>query len=93
MSDLISLLALPESSKAFTAYRSTVVDVDAPSAYHPRKTPRLDTDSDSGSASRARDRPKGKNPDRTGPIKIQVHDFPGTSLPSIFSVRGLLAEY
>ncbi|KAJ8589085.1 Cullin-domain-containing protein [Rhizopogon salebrosus TDB-379] len=77
MSDLISLLALPESSKAFTAYRSTVVDVDAPSAYHPRKTPRLDTDSDSGSASRARDRPKGKNPDRTGPIKIQVHDFPG----------------
>lgn len=84
MTDLISLLTLPDSSKAFTAYRSTAVDLVAQSSYNPRKTPRLDADSDSGSASRSRDRLKGKTPDRTGPIKIQVHDFAGNfSLSSL----------
>jgi len=79
MTDLISLLTFPETSKAFSAYRSTVVDHVAQSSYHPRKTPRLDADSDSGSASRSRDRLKGKNPERTGPINVQVHDFAGPS--------------
>jgi cullin-4 len=75
MTDVISLLTFPDTSKAFTAYRSTVVDVDDRSASHPRKTPRLDADSDSASASRSRD--KGKNVDRGGPVKIQVHGFTG----------------
>ncbi|KAG2753458.1 Cullin-domain-containing protein [Suillus brevipes Sb2] len=75
MTDVISLLTFPETSKAFTAYRSTVVDVDDRSASHPRKTPRLDADSDSGSASRSRDSVKGKNVDRGGPLRIQVHGF------------------
>ncbi|KAG0701950.1 Cullin family-domain-containing protein [Suillus ampliporus] len=77
MTDVISLLTFPKTSNAFTAYRSTVVDVDDRSASHPRKTPRLDADSDSGSASRSRDCLKGKNVDRTGPTKIQVHGFAG----------------
>jgi len=75
MTDVISLLTFPDTSKAFTAYRSTVIDVDDRSASHPRKTPRLDADSDSASASRSRD--KGKNVDRGGPVKIQVHGFTG----------------
>ncbi|KAG1741864.1 Cullin family-domain-containing protein [Suillus paluster] len=78
MTDVISLLTFPETSKAFTAYRSTVVDIDDRSASHPRKTPRLDADSDSGSASRSRDYLKGKNVDRAGPTKIQVHGFAGS---------------
>lgn len=82
MTDVISLLTFQETSKAFTAHRSTVVDVDDRSASHPRKTPRLDTDSDSGSASRSRDSFKGKNVDRAGPIKIQVHDFAGGAVGS-----------
>ncbi|KAG1852408.1 Cullin family-domain-containing protein [Suillus subalutaceus] len=77
MTDVISLLTFPDTSKAFTAYRSTVVDVDDRSASHPRKTPRLDADSDSGSASRSRDSAKGKNVDRGGPVSIQVHGFAG----------------
>ncbi|KAG2129711.1 Cullin family-domain-containing protein [Suillus bovinus] len=77
MTDVISLLTFPDTSKAFTAYRSTVVDVDN-QASHPRKTPRLDADSDSGSASRARDAVKGKNVDRGGPVRIQVHGFTGS---------------
>lgn len=76
MTDAISLLTFPNTSKAFTAYRSTVVDVDDRSTSHPRKTPRLDADSDSGSASRSRDA-KGKNVDRDGPVRIQVHGFTG----------------
>ncbi|KIK46093.1 hypothetical protein CY34DRAFT_800793 [Suillus luteus UH-Slu-Lm8-n1] len=77
MTDVINLLTFPDTSKAFTAYRSTVVDVDDRSASHPRKTPRLDADSDSGSASRSRDGAKGKNVDRGGPVRIQVHGFTG----------------
>lgn len=77
MTDVISLLTFSDTSKAFTAYRSTVVDVDNQSASHPRKTPRLDADSDSGSASRSRDSVKGKNVDRGGPVRIQVHGFSG----------------
>ncbi|KAG2342628.1 Cullin-domain-containing protein [Suillus weaverae] len=77
MTDVISLLTFPDTSKAFTAYRSTVVDVDDRSASHPRKTPRLDADSDSGSASRSRDGVKGKNVDRDGPVRIQVYGFAG----------------
>ncbi|KAG1814325.1 Cullin family-domain-containing protein [Suillus subaureus] len=77
MTDVISLLTFPDTSKAFTAYRSTVVDVDDRSASHPRKTPRLDADSDSGSASRSRNSVKGKNVDRGGPVRIQVHGFTG----------------
>jgi cullin-4 len=53
MTDVISLLTFPDTSKAFTAYRSTVVDVDD------------------------RSRDKGKNVDRGGPVKIQVHGFTG----------------
>lgn len=78
MTDVINLLTFPDTSKAFTAYRSTVVDVDDRSASHPRKTPRLDADSDSGSASRSRDAAKGKNVDRGGPVRIQVHGFSGS---------------
>ncbi|KAG2097940.1 uncharacterized protein F5147DRAFT_777805 [Suillus discolor] len=76
---LISLVTFSDTSKAFTAYRSTVVDVDNQSASHPRKTPRLDadSDSDSGSASRSRDSVKGENVDRGGPVRIQVHGFAG----------------
>lgn len=77
MTDVISLLTFPDTSKAFTAYRSTVTDVDDRSASHPRKTPRLDADSDSGSASRSRDSVKGKNVDKSVPVRIQVHGFAG----------------
>ncbi|OAX36818.1 Cullin-domain-containing protein [Rhizopogon vinicolor AM-OR11-026] len=97
MTDLINLLTLPESSRAFTAYRSSAVDIDAQSTYNPRKTPRLDTDSDSGSASRSRDRLKGKNPDRTGPIKIQVHGFQGgivgSALTKVYDRSFVLLRY
>ncbi|KAG1746967.1 Cullin family-domain-containing protein [Suillus lakei] len=82
MTDVISLLTFPDTSKAFTAYRSTVVDVDDRSASHPRKTPRLDADSDSGSASRSRDGVKGKNVNRAGPVRIQVHGFTGGAVGS-----------
>ncbi|KAG1730715.1 uncharacterized protein EDB91DRAFT_750937 [Suillus paluster] len=85
MTDVISLLTFPETSKAFTAYRSTVVDIDDRSASHPHKTPRLDADSDSASASRSRDYLKGKNVNRAGPTKIQVHGFAGGAVGSALS--------
>ncbi|KAH7925704.1 Cullin-4B [Leucogyrophana mollusca] len=79
MTDILSLLTLPrtQTSKGFTALRSTVVDaIDEGSASHPRKTPRLDADSDSGSASRSRDRAQ---PNKTGPIRIQLIHFAARS--------------
>ncbi|KAH7907189.1 Cullin-4B [Hygrophoropsis aurantiaca] len=70
MTDALSLLTLPQTSKGFTALRPTIIDtIDEGSASHPRKTPRLDADSDSGSASRSRDRAQ---PSNNGPIRMQV---------------------
>ncbi|KAG1724715.1 uncharacterized protein EDB91DRAFT_122878 [Suillus paluster] len=63
MTDVISLLTFPETSKAFTAYRSTVVDID----------------------DRSRDYLKGKNVNRAGPTKIQVHGFAGGAVGSALS--------
>ncbi|KAF9229789.1 Cullin-domain-containing protein [Gyrodon lividus] len=83
MTDIFKLLTLPKTSKGFTAHHSTVVDYtphhDERSGSHPHKTPRLDSDSDSGSAYRYRDRPKGKAVERSGPLRIQVHNLTPTA--------------
>ncbi|KAF9242330.1 Cullin family-domain-containing protein [Melanogaster broomeanus] len=79
MTEIFKLLTLPNTSKGFTAYRSTVVEYTADdhgsSRSHPHKTPRLDSDSDPGSAYRSRCQVKGKAVERTGPLEIQVLNF------------------
>ncbi|KAG5641762.1 hypothetical protein DXG03_004274 [Asterophora parasitica] len=67
MTDVFTLLTLPNTSNAFTSLRSTTTEtLDYGSASPRRKTARLDTDSDAASASRSnRTRPQG-------PIKIRI---------------------
>ncbi|KII86249.1 hypothetical protein PLICRDRAFT_55976 [Plicaturopsis crispa FD-325 SS-3] len=79
MTDIISLLTLPQTSKGFTALRSTVVDngTDHRSESPPRKTPRLSADSDSTS-SRSR---KQKNNEKRGPITIHIDGEPVKRAP------------
>ncbi|KAG9310285.1 Cullin-4B [Chiua virens] len=89
MTEILSrLLSAPTTSKAFTAYRPSViehaVDHHERSGSHPHKTPRLDRDSDSGSACRSRDI-TGKAPERSGPIRIQVQILTQKAPPKVTS--------
>ncbi|KAH9947362.1 Cullin-domain-containing protein [Amylocystis lapponica] len=78
MSDVFTLLSLPETSKAFTSLSSTVITVaETVSASPPRKTRRLDSDLDSASASRSR---RVDNKD-SGTIRIKVAGIPLKSSP------------
>lgn len=75
MTDVITLLDLPVTSKGFTALRPGVIEtvVDG-SASPPHKAARLEGDSDSGSASRSRARAQERS---EGPIKLQISGDPG----------------
>jgi len=71
---VITLLDLPQTSKAFTSLRETAAQVlNDGSASPPRKIARLDGDSDSSSASRSRSQAKG------GVITLQITGEPGQS--------------
>ena len=77
MADVITLLDLPQTSKAFTSLRATMAHVAKDgSASPPRKAARLDGDSDSGSASRSRSRAKQQKGDL---ITLQIIGEPGMS--------------
>jgi cullin-4 len=73
MASVFTLLSLPQTSKGFTALRTTAVanGGDDGSASISRKVPRLDTDSDSATASRSK-ASQTQNKASTGPIKIEV---------------------
>lgn len=69
MSDVFTLLALPQTSAAFTALPTSGTAIaEHGSASPPRKTARLDADSDSASASRSRVPPT----ESRGPVKVKV---------------------
>lgn len=83
MADVITLLDLPQTSKAFTSLRAKVVQLSNDgSASPPHKTARLEGDSDSGSASRSRSRGKERN---GGLITLQIVGEPGMSVLAIMS--------
>lgn len=70
MADVVTLLDLPQTSKAFTSLRETVAQVLSDgSASPPHKAARLEGDSDSGSASRSRPRNKER---KGGLITLQI---------------------
>jgi cullin-4 len=70
MTDVITLLDLPKTSRGFTALRAVVAPVSFDgSTSPPHKTPRLEGDSDSGSASRSRTHGRES---KEGPITLHV---------------------
>lgn len=76
MTDVITLLELPKTSKGFSALKTAVIQIPVDgSASPPRKKARLGDDSDSSSVSRLK--PPGTGNDRRGgPVILQIAGDP-----------------